>query len=136
MNSLTAPRQAGAEEIRAAAESGGTRFLRGVGSVLSPDVLRVVQHGANSIADWMNERNIGKFADQFFGDPARGISPEIGMAFLNQAAKMAPGDRRLVVALGNFLGQQVGGSDTVTGRQPIGLDMRAPRNTLAPAYGP
>jgi hypothetical protein len=138
INSLTAPRTTGAAEVRdAAGSTAGVRFVRGVGSVLSPDVLNVVKHGADNLATWMTERNIGKLADRFFGNPAAGAAPESGMAFLNQAAKMAPGDRRLVVALSNFLGQQAGGSDTVTGRAPMpGVAMPGPRNTLAPAYGP
>lgn len=141
MNSLTAPRTVGREEmLDAAGGTPGVRAVRGIGNLLGPRVLYTVTDAANGLADWMTTRNVGKFADRIFGNPDAGISAANSQQFLKQAARLAPGSRELISKTFEFLGQQGGGSDTVSGRPPPPGSMPAippaPRNQMAPVYGP
>lgn len=141
MNSLTAPRTVGREEmLDAAGGTAGVRAVRGIGNLLGPRVLYTVTDAANNIADWMTTRNVSKFADRIFGNPDAGISAANSQKFLQQAARLSPGSRELITRTAEFLGQQGGGTDVVSGRQPTPGSMPAipppPRNQMAPVYGP
>jgi hypothetical protein len=131
MNSLTAPRQAGAAAFQeAAGATPGVRAANLVGQIGDPfRLVRSIGTASDQVAASLTRRNMANISERLF-------SPS-GMAFLNQAGMMAPGSQRLVSAAAEFLGQQAGGSDVATGRPPIpSFDMRVPRNQLAPAYGP
>jgi hypothetical protein len=141
MNSLTAPRTVGREEmLDAAGGTPGVRAVRGIGNLLGPRVLYTVTDAANNIADWMTSRNVSKFADRIFGNPDAGISAANSQKFLQQAARLSPGSRELITRTAEFLGQQSGGAYVVSGRQPTPGSAPAippaPRNQMAPAYGP
>jgi hypothetical protein len=147
MNSLTTPRAVGGRELLDAA--GGTAGVQGVrllGTALSPSrLMQGLGPAVDKIGDWMTTRNVAKFADRIFGNPDAGLSAESGMKFLREAARLSPGSRELITRTAEFLGQQGGGTDLVSGRQPTpGLDRPgpgfdlppAPRNQFAPLYGP
>jgi hypothetical protein len=147
MNSLTTPRAVGGRELLDAA--GGTAGVQGVrllGTVLSPSrIMQGFGPAVDKIGDWMTTRNVAKFADRIFGNPDAGLSAESGMKFLREAARLSPGSRELITRTAEFLGQQGGGTDFVSGRQPTpGSDRPgpgynlppAPRNQFAPIYGP
>lgn len=121
------------------------RAVRGIGNLLGPRVLYTLTDAANGIADWMTTRNVAKFADRIFGNPDAGLSAESGMKFLREAARLSPGSRELITRTAEFVGQQIGGTDVVSGRQPTpgsdrpgpGFNLPpAPRNQFAPVYGP
>lgn len=124
MNSLTQPRAAGAAALEdVAGSTAGVRLVRGVSSGLSPRVLNVAATAGDKIASSMTQRNLEKLSEKLF-------SPD-GVALLNQTGLMAPGSQRLVSAVAELFGQQVGGTDVVAGRPPVpGLDVRPPRNRL------
>jgi len=128
INSLTAPRQAGAAQMQAsAAATPGVRLFNLLGTLSSPS--RVMQGFGpmfDKVAAWRTGKNVSNIAERLF-------SPD-GVAFLNQAALVKPGTQKLESMAAEFLGQQAGGSDLATGRPPmLGLDMRTPRNQLAPS---
>ena len=118
----------------------GVRIVRGVGNLLGPRLLYTVTDAGNNIADWMTTRNVSKFADRIFGNPDAGISAANSQKFSQQAARLSPGSRELITRTAEFLGQQGGGTDVVSGRQPTPGSAPAippaPRNQMAPAYGP
>jgi len=141
MNSLTAPRTVGREELlNSAGGTPGVRAVRGISNLMGPRLLYTVTDAGNSLADWMTTRNVSKFADRIFGNPDAGISAANSQKFLQQAARLSPGSRELITRIFEFLGQQLGGTDTVSGRQPtpgsIPAIPPAPRNQMAPLYGP
>lgn len=94
-NSLTAQRIGGQQAMQAAGEDSTNRLLRGVGSMLSPDVANVVKNGLGRIADWRNARNVAGVIDNLF-------SPE-GLQYLEQMARLNPSSRRAMVVTGQFL---------------------------------
>jgi hypothetical protein len=140
INSATAGRLAGREELTQAASEGAPALIRGVGKMASPDIVKAP---LGALADMMTNQRLRGLAGMFFGDPRLGLGPGAGMDFLTQAARLGPGDRRLVSALTEFLGQtQIGENPRVSGRAPTpGMNLPpllplAPRNALAPVYGP
>jgi hypothetical protein len=146
INSLTTPRAVGGQELQAAASNTpGVGIVRGIGNMLSPRLLYSIKGAADNIADWMTARNVRGFATRIFGNPEQGVAPDAGMNFLRQAARLSPGSRELVQRTAEFLGQQGGSSDVVSGTAPTpgtnppgpGYNLPpAPRNQFAPIYGP
>lgn len=125
MNSLTAPRTVGRQELLdTAGSTAGVRGVRFLGAALSPSsYMQGFKPAADSLANWMTTRNVGKFASQIFGNPDLGLSPGAGMNFLREAANLAPGSRELITRTGEFLGQQQASSSP---------PLMGPRNQMAP----
>jgi hypothetical protein len=119
MNSLTAPRQATAAELKQAADSGGAGALRFAGSIAQDitnplhgfGVGTAAKAGLNSVADRVTAANLRNMTARIF-------SPD-GMQFLQQMAGISPMSNRAISASSEFLGQQAG--DSLVG---------PPRNTL------
>ena len=147
MNSLTTPRAVGGRELLdAAGSTPGMQGVRLLATALSPSRwMQGLGPAVDKLGDWMTTRNVAKFADRIFGNPDAGISPEASRQFLQEAARLSPGSRQLTSRVAEYLGQQGGGSDLATGRQPTpganppgpGYNLPpSPRNPLAPVYGP
>jgi hypothetical protein len=131
LNSATAGRLGGAEEFKQqAAATPEAALLRAVGFVGSPSRWFQGIGPLTDKAEAAHVRNtMGAVAERLFSSA--------GMDYLNRTGMMAPGSRRMVSAATEFLGQQAGGSDVVTGRRPMpGINLPGPRNQFAPAYGP
>jgi hypothetical protein len=131
LNSATAGRLGGAEEFKQqAAATPEATLLRAVGFVGSPSRWFQGIGPLTDKAEAAHVRNtMGAVAERLFSSA--------GMDYLNRTGMMAPGSRRMVSAATEFLGQQTGGSDVVTGRRPMpGIALPGPRNQFAPAYGP
>ncbi len=117
MNSLTAPRQAGAAALEdAAANAPGVRAARFAEAAVDPrKAIGVLGKPFGWIGDKLTERNMAGIAGRLF-------SPD-GVAYLRQMAGMSPGSQRALSLTAEFLGQQAGGALTA----PAG-----PRNELGP----
>jgi hypothetical protein len=101
MNSLTAPRQAGASALaEAAAGQPGVSAVRTLGTLLSPsEWLRVPKTWTDAIAGRMTAGNMARIADRLF-------SPE-GMDYLRSMGGL-PYGARSIAATARFFGQQQG----------------------------
>jgi hypothetical protein len=112
MNSLTASRLAGASDLTDIAQSTlGNRAVRGIGVLASPlRAMDIVGSATDRASATLTKRELNRMAGRIFS--------EGGMALLNQASLMKPGEQRLVTMAAEFLGQQAGGTDVVTGRSP------------------
>jgi hypothetical protein len=99
INSLTAGRQATAEELRKAADQGGAGAVRAIGNL--GDITQGFGWKPvwNYIADRMNARGLQGMTDRLF-------SPD-GLRFLEQMAATSPLSRKALTASSEFLGQQV-----------------------------
>jgi hypothetical protein len=131
MNSLTQPRAAGAAALQeAAAASPEVRAVQVGSTLLSPSrIMQGFGPVGDKLAASLTRKNMSGIADRLFSGT--------GMEFLNRTGMMAPNSQALTSAVAEFLGQQGGDSDTAAGRPPPpGLNITAPRNQFAPAYGP
>jgi hypothetical protein len=100
INSLTAPRQAGANALAAAA--GSTPGIKAVGLLKGLSVMRLADApgaAADAIQSWMTARNIAKIGDYLF-------SPD-GLKYLRAMGRLPTG-ARTIAATARFLGQQAG----------------------------
>lgn len=102
MNSLTAPRQAGANALQAAAaNTPGVHAMGAVETMLNP--FQLAQIGGivpGKIGSFLTQRNLGNISQRLF-------SPD-GMEYLRQMARLSPGTQRAISATTEFLGQTVG----------------------------
>lgn len=101
MNSLTAPRQAGANALQEAA--GNTAGVRAVGLLkgLSPQrLLDLPGRAADVIQNWMIKRNMDSIGDYLFS--------QNGQRYLREMAGLPSGTQRASVATARFLGRQGG----------------------------
>jgi hypothetical protein len=101
MNSLTAPRQAGANALQEAA--GNTAGVRAVGLLkgLSPQrLLDLPGRAADVIQNWMIKRNMDSIGDYLFS--------QNGQRYLREMAGLPSGTQRAAVATARFLGRQGG----------------------------
>jgi hypothetical protein len=102
MNSLTAPRQAGAKALEeAAAGTPGVKAVNLIGAATSPST---VMSGGRSLTDplagWMTKRNLAGIGERLF-------SPD-GMEYLRQMGGMSPISQRALTTTAQFLGEQGG----------------------------
>lgn len=106
MSSLTAPRQATAEELRQAAQPGGAKVVSGLGTlaenITNPwkafGIGPIVRSGLDTVADRMTARSLQGLTDRLF--------TQDGMNFLHQMAGSSPMSQRALAATTEYLGQQ------------------------------
>jgi hypothetical protein len=96
MNSLTATRQAAAQDLKTASRDTPGIKLMGALRYLS---LEAFPRGAETIQNWMAKRNVDRIGEYLFS--------ENGQEYLRQMARMPPGARS-ITATARFLGQQEG----------------------------
>lgn len=101
MNSLTAPRQAGANALQEAA--GNTTGVRAIGLLKGLSAQRLLDipgRAADVIQGWMIKRNMNRIGDYLFS--------QNGQRFLREMAGYPSGTDRAMTMTGQFLGQQGG----------------------------
>ncbi len=111
MNSLTAPRQAAANSLQAAAsDTPGVHIANTVGAALNP--VRLAQVGSalpDRFARWRAGVNLDNISERLF-------SPQ-GASYLKQIGRLSPNSRAAINATSEFLGQ-TGGRRAVAPNMP------------------